>query len=406
MGADCAPPRTLWVKPEWAVFVRLLLPTIAALDLGQLHQESVTPPQKGQHRLTLCTVHVCFRCILLSVAGVTAGGSPATWRYSLAAHLLPSFWQQQHVTATGTKGSALHQMADQLAVWLMLGAETAEASEAAAPHVIDERAWFSMTGRVRGAGQGSGPGVHARVDTALRSSQGLAGRAVLVGYRLFVAGEYAAMQRLVRLVGGDLPSEAGLQYILGLSMACSVPGSSTAADTQLDLAVGHLFRAAAGLCSSDAGPLRVVVQLLRQQQAHAHLGPQPMDAEAAEDDMDSDADRLHANGAEQGMQLDLQQEQHLSGLRRQQQHEAVLRLQFDQAVMLLFEQKGVKQGALAFARAALGAVEAAYGTHQQKRKQQQQGEDVRLTGAGRRCDARCCCSGLAAVVLLVAQQTR
>jgi hypothetical protein len=56
------------------------------------------------------------------------------------------------------------------------------------------------------------------------------------------------------------------------------------------------------------------------------------------------------------------------------QNEAQLKLQFCQAVVLLFEREGVTQGALAFARAALGAVDAAYGPEQQQEKVRQQGE--------------------------------
>jgi hypothetical protein len=204
---------------------------------------------------------------------------------------------------------------------------------------------------------------------------------VLLGYRLFEAREYAAMQQLVRLVRGESPSEAGLQYILGLSIACSVHSSRAASASRLDAAVGHLFRAAAGLCNSEAGPLRLVLQRLRRQQQHAeqlqaNRGLQYGDGAAA--DMDTDAPQLpDANGsaapkegaaaaAGDGDEAQLQR-------RRQQQHEARLRLQFDQAVMLLFEEKGVKEGALAFARAALSVVDEAYGPQQHQEKLQQQG---------------------------------
>lgn len=187
------------------------------------------------------------------------------------------------------------------------------------------------------------------------------------------------MQQLVRLVGGESPSEAGLQYILGLSIACSVHSSRAASESRLNAAVGHLFRAAAGLCNSEAGPLRLVLQLLRRQQQHeeqlqAHRGLQYGDAAAA--DMDTDAPQLpDANGsaackgkaaAAAGDEAQLQR-------RRQQQQEARLRLQFDQAVMMLFEEKGVKEGALAFARAALSVVDEAYGPQQHQEKLQQQG---------------------------------
>jgi hypothetical protein len=52
---------------------------------------------------------------------------------------------------------------------------------------------------------------------------------------------------------------------------------------------------------------------------------------------------------------------------------ALLRLQFSRAVMVLFEQSGVKEGALAFARAALRVADEAYAGDQGQRKLQQQG---------------------------------
>lgn len=325
-----------------------------------------------------CSVRLLSTLRHLRAGSAGSPGGPACWRYSLAAHLLPSFWQQQHLHATGTSGAALGQVANQLSVWLMLGAETADASEAAVVGVISPEAWFSMTGRARGSGQGTGPGVHAKSDRALKSSPGLAGRAVLVGYRLFEAREYAAMQQLVRLVGGESPSEAGLQYILGLSIACSVHNSKAAPDAGLDAAVGHLFRAAAGLCNSEAGQLRLVLQLLRRQQQQEEQlqesrGLPYGDAETA---MVLDAHTPGANGdstpkakAATGTDGDEGQLRQ----RRQQQQEAMLRLQFDHAVMMLFEQKGVKEGALAFARAALSVVDEAYGPNQREEKLRQQG---------------------------------
>lgn len=319
-------------------------------------------------------------CCWLCAGSSGMVGAPACWRYPLAAHLLPSFWQQQRLQAGAISGAALGQMADQLSVWLMLGAETPDASDAAGVGVISPEAWFSITGRARGSAQGSGPGVHAKSDRALKSTQGLAGRAVLVGYRLFESREYAAMQQLVRLVGGESPSEAGLQYILGLSIACSVHGRKAASEARLDAAVGHLFRAAAGLCNSEAGALWLVLQLLlrRQQpqdeQQQANRGLQFQGVDAA---VDTDAQMSDANGglalqgkAAAGGNADTGEVQR----QRQQQQEAMLRLQFDQAVMMLFEQKGVKEGALAFARAALSVVDEAYGPQQQQEKVQQQGK--------------------------------
>lgn len=324
------------------------------------------------------------RILMPPAAGPGQSSAPATWRHSLAAHLLPSFWQQQHLTAAAASGTALGQTADQLAAWLMLGAETEDASDAASPGVMPAEAWFGITGRVRGSGHSAGPGVRAKADRALKSAQGLAGRAVLVGYRLFEAREYAAMQQLVRLVGGESPSEPGLQYILGLSIACSVHSAKGGTQAPLDAAVGHLFRAAAGLCNEGAGPLRLVLQLLRRQQQteqdqQASRGLQFADAGGAAD-MDTDAQLPHANGAVGGGKAGkaaaagADGEDGLLQRRAEQQQEAMLRLQFDQAVMMLFEQKGVKEGALAFARAALSVVEEAYDPHQQHEKVKQQGE--------------------------------
>jgi hypothetical protein len=187
------------------------------------------------------------------------------------------------------------------------------------------------------------------------------------------------MQQLVRLVGGESPSEAGLQYILGLSIACSVHSRKAASEAGLDAAVGHLFRAAAGLCNSEAGPLRLVLQLLRRQQRQdeQQQANRGLQFEGADTAMDTDAQLPGANGgsalqgkAAVGGDGDAGQLQR----HRQQQQEAMLRLQFDQAVMMLFEQKGVKEGALAFARAALSVVEEAYGPRQQEEKVQQQGK--------------------------------
>jgi hypothetical protein len=314
--------------------------------------------------------------VLRAVFCVSAAAG--VWRYSLAAHLLPSFWQQQHLAAGTISGPSLGMTATQLAVWLTLGAETAEAADAATAGIISSEARFGITGRARGSGQGSGPGVYAKSDRALRSAQGLAGRAVLVGYRLFMAREYAAMQQLVQLVGGESPSEPGLQYILGLSIACSMRSSSSKGSPQarLDAAVGHLFRAAAGLCGSQAGPLRLVLQLLRQLQHHEQL-------QAANRGLPPGGGAGPAAGASEGQlpvangDVDMEPVGKAAGATaamQQQQQEAMLRLQFDKAVMVLFEQRGVKEGALAFARAALSVVEEAYGPHQQQEKLQQQGE--------------------------------
>lgn len=283
-------------------------------------------------------------------------------------------------------------IAGQLAAWLIFGAETEDAAGAAGPGVISKKAWHAITGRAREFDHSAGYGSRTKVALALWSAQGLAGRAVLIGYRLFESREYLAMQQLVRLVGGESPSEAGLQYIMGLSIACSAHSSSKdAAQAPLDAAVGHLFRAAAGLCNNEAGPLRLVLQLLRRQQQgesdhQASRRLQYLDPSTV--DMDTDVQLPHANGTgvvvgkagkaaagTDGEDAQLRQ-------RAEQQQEAMLRLQFDQAVMVLFEQKGVKEGALAFARAALSVVEEAYGPQQQQEKVKQQGKEYVLVSRG------------------------
>lgn len=249
-----------------------------------------------------------------------------------------------------------------------------------------------------GAAAEAAPGGDA-VDAfaAVRDPQALAGRAVLLGYELFLHREYAAMRKLVALVGGESPSEAGLQFILGLSIACGIKsvrragsdeaagGAGASQDQQaaalLGSAVGHLFRAAAGFCGEEAAPLRQVLQLLRRQQQRE--GGQPGSRAAAlpaaagaaahvedADGVDSDAmDALEEQEAEANGHADDAPEQH--------QREAKLRLDFCEAVMLLFERERVTEGALAFARAALGAVEAAYPPEQQRERLQQQGEQER-----------------------------
>jgi hypothetical protein len=220
--------------------------------------------------------------------------------------------------------------------------------------------------------QQHGGGADAAAAAAVVSASGLAGRAVLLGFQLFLAHEYGAMRRLVQLVGGEEPSEAGLQFILGLSIACGMKQhqrpaaqqqrprdqqSSSEAAAQLDSAVGHLFRAAEGLCAAEAGPLRVVLQLLRSQLSSADT-PKPPPGAAPMDTDDGQQQADQRGGSAAGWE---------------QQQGAALRLQFAQCVMLLFEQSGVKEGALAFARAALGVADEAYGPEQQEQKLQQQG---------------------------------
>jgi hypothetical protein len=284
--------------------------------------------------------------------GVGVQAAAPAWQLPLAAHLLPLFWKQQGQQQQQQQqaGAHLGALGNQLAVWLMLGAG-AEAAAAAA-----------------GADDAASSGSAAAAVAAVTSPQGLAGRAVLLGYQLFVCREYDAMRWLVQLIGGSEPSEAGLQFILGLSIACGLKkqtgSSSSSSSVQLDSAVGHLFRAAAGLTGEEAAPLRLVLQLLRQRQGGSSSTAATAGASAgAAADMDMDGDPAAADA---------------DGDAQRAQNEAQLKLQFCQAVVLLFEREGVTQGALAFARAALGAVEAAYGPEQQQEKVQQQGEVRRL----------------------------
>eukprot|EP00775_Hariotina_reticulata_P002523 gene2523-2825_t len=157
------------------------------------------------------------------------------------------------------------------------------------------------------------------------------------------------MKKLVALVGGDAPAEPGLQFVLGLSLACGIKSARTAGDADgsgaapgavsfwagqdasalLGCALGHLFRAAAGFCSNPAA-----------------AGDLATGAAAAVDQTALRDSRM----------------------------EAVLRLQFCEAVMRLFEREGVTEGALAFARAALGSSEAAYSGLEERLKLQQQAE--------------------------------
>ncbi|KAF6256778.1 hypothetical protein COO60DRAFT_79441 [Scenedesmus sp. NREL 46B-D3] len=293
-------------------------------------------------------------------AGAAAAATPSggqgvhaaapAWQLPLAAHLLPLFWKQQgRQQQQQLAGAQLGAVGNQLAVWLMLGAGAEAAAATAGAADIATNSSSSAAAAV----------------AAVTSPHGLAGRAVLLGYQLFACREYEAMRRLVQLIGGSEPSEAGLQFILGLSLACGIKrqpggGSSSSSGAQLNSAVGHLFRAAAGLTGEEAAPLRLVVQLLRQRQGSSSAaGTAGGSADFAGTDMDTDGEHA-ADGA--GAPSDV----------RGAQDEAKLKLEFCQAVVLLFEREGVTQGALAFARAALGAVDAAHGPKQQQEKVQQQ----------------------------------
>jgi hypothetical protein len=122
----------------------------------------------------------------------------------------------------------------------------------------------------------------------------------------------------------------------------------------------------------------LVLQLLRQQQLQEQQqqGGPSLQFSAAATGMDTDADGAHAVAGKAAFGGDGAEGTGAQRRQQQQQQEALLRLQFDQAVMLLFEQKGIKEGALAFARAALSVAEEAFGPDQQHEKLQEQGKPL------------------------------
>jgi hypothetical protein len=346
------------------------------------------------HHLSLLTT-----CAAAAAAAVAAAAP--SWHFPLAAHWLASFWtqQEQQELTNAAPGTSLHALGSRLAVWLILGAGAdASAAAAAAVDGSSNGAYGADCSRLINASCGSTSNSPAAAAAsaayaAVVSRLGLPGRAVLLGYQLFVFREYEAMKKLVALVGGDSPAEPGLQFILGLSLACGMTPARTAGDAAdtaaatssgssrggqdgsalLGCALGHLFRAAAGFCGGDAAPLRLVLQLLRQRQGSS--APAAAAAVVAADAMEVDGQLAHGLGTTvpgdsmTGAAAADEAQVAVNDSRR----EAVLRLQFCEAVMRLFEREGAIEGALAFARAALGCTEAAFLPHEEQLKLQQQG---------------------------------
>jgi len=316
------------------------------------------------HHLSLLTT-----CAAAAAAAVAAAAP--SWHFPLAAHWLASFWtqQEQQELTNAAPGTSLHALGSRLAVWLILGAGAdASAAAAAAVDGSSNGAYGADCSRLINASCGS-----TSTSTSFR--------------------EYEAMKKLVALVGGESPAEPGLQFILGLSLACGMNPARTAGDAAdtaaatssgssrggqagselLGCALGHLFRAAAGFCGGDAAPLRLVLQLLRQRQGSS--APAAAAAVVAADAMEVDGQLAHGLGntapgdPTTGAAAADEAQVAVNDSRR----EAVLRLQFCEAVMRLFEREGAIEGALAFARAALGCTEAAFLPHEEQLKLQQQG---------------------------------
>jgi hypothetical protein len=281
-------------------------------------------------------------------AGGGAGGAAAApAAQPLAAHLLRGFCEAQPAAAAGAAGGRLGPAVAALLDYLTSGAGAPAAAAPAAP-----RGPLAAPGA--GADASGAPGIEARV--------------LHVGWRLFCAREFAGAGALVTLAGGPSPADAGLAFLLGVSLACRLRGagggsgsggggSATAAAAArrelLDAASGHLFRAAAGLASPEAAPLRGVLQQLRRRQQRGGgsgsgggLELKPPPGEGGSGGSGSGAVAPDAVAPR-------------------------LRLEFFEAVMRLFEAEECLEGALAFARAALGAVDGAYEAEDPARRERQ-----------------------------------
>ncbi len=191
---------------------------------------------------------------------------------------------------------------------------------------------------------------------------GIEARALHVGWRLFCAREFAAVGSLVELAGGPAPADAGLSFLLGVSLACRLrglggapAGGESSRRELLDAASGHLFRAAAGLAAPEAAPLRSVLQQLRRRQQRGGCGA------------GGGLDLAPPSGGGAGDAA--------GGWQEAVPSEAVprLRLEFFEAVMRLFESEECLEGALEFARAALGSVDGAYADGDAAKRERQGG---------------------------------
>lgn len=289
-------------------------------------------------------------------AAAAAAAMPPCWSRPLAAHLLPLFWRQQGGMPAAA-GAALPLLGGELACWLVLGGGADAAATAAAAgggEAAAAAAAYAATTAGLGAGSGNGGSV-TTAAAAVTSSSGLAARATLLAYQLFLAREHGAMARAASLVGGSDPSEPGLQFALGLALACGPRSGSRlggGSDATLDAAVGHMFRAAAGLGGQDAAPLRLALALLRARQGGAAGAAGPLLHDSGSDGAAGRGGGGAGDGSNHGDGYDQDMTDASDGDGRRQ---ALLRLGFCQTVMVLFEQEGATEGALAFARAALGA---------------------------------------------------
>ncbi|KAI8463323.1 MAG: hypothetical protein J3K34DRAFT_495752 [Monoraphidium minutum] len=197
-----------------------------------------------------------------------------------------------------------------------------------------------------GSGGGGGGGV----------DDGIEARALRAGWRLFCAREFAGAGSLAQLAGGPAPPDAGLAFLLGVSLACRLRGAGggggdPARRELLGAASGHLFRAAAGLAAPEAAPLRGVLQQLRRRQRGGGGG-----GGGGAGALDLAPPEAVGGGGGGGLPP-----------------EAVprLRLEFFEAVMRLFEAEECLEGALEFARAALGAVDGAHAPDDPARRERQ-----------------------------------
>lgn len=301
----------------------------------------------------------------LQIGGPGRGGS-ATPRTPLGAGG-GAFGSQQQQQTRGVR--PVHEQP--LAAHLLRGfcqARPSEAAGAAAGHVgpaVSALLEYLCAGAVGVVGS-SGGGSMAEAG-GQRASVRIETRALHIGWRIFCAREFPALGALVELAGGAAPADAGLAFLLGVSLACrlrgfggSGPAGEQARRELLDAASGHLFRAAAGLAAPEAAPLRNVLQQLRRRQqrgggAGGGVGGSGLDLAPS---VSSDA----ANGDDIGAQHALPPEvvPHL-------------RLEFFEAVMRLFEAEECLEGALEFAQAALGAVDAAYSLVAPARQERQGG---------------------------------
>jgi hypothetical protein len=279
--------------------------------------------------------------------------TPAPVVLPLAVHLLQLFWQQVGTGADAVAQGRLAAAGQQLLEFLLQGLSTTPTT-----------------------------GEEEREGPSGSSSSCLAGKAVRIGYELFCAREFAALEYMVELVAGPAPADPGLQFMLGLSKVCqlntqqkpallkqdrsvaepspdvNVEGGGGVSQEQLQSATSHLFAAAAGLLDPGAHALRGALQQLVKRQVGVGLVPAaalleitPSAAAGAED-----IDEMELEGEQQEQEHDY----HEKG--------SQLVLAFFEVIMRLFEVEGSYEGALAFARAALGACKAL--------EQQQQGRGL------------------------------